>query len=88
MAVPGMDVTREVPGMFYHACQMTAHHYGAHFVIVDLSPSSAIFNRFAVLSSHGLVIPMCVDAAVSLCPMQALRLWAPCRVPKLSLLSH
>ncbi|KAK9818561.1 hypothetical protein WJX74_009529 [Apatococcus lobatus] len=63
MAIPGMDVMREVPGMFHHACQMTAHHYGARYVIVDLSPSSAVFNRFAVLSSHGLIIPMCVDAA-------------------------
>lgn len=72
MSIPGMDLMREVPGMFYHACQMTAHHYGATYVIVDLSPSSAVFNRFAVLSSHGLVIPMCVDAAVSLLTMQAL----------------
>ena len=65
MPMPGMFIMKEVPGMFYNACQMTAHHYGAEYIIVDLSPSSAIFNRFAVMSSHGLIIPMHADVSVS-----------------------
>lgn len=68
-----MGVLKNVPGMFYHACQMTAHHYGAKLVVVDLAPSSAMFNRFAVLSSHGLIIPICVDAAVSHLPLAGTR---------------
>jgi hypothetical protein len=64
MMLPNQDIQKSVPGLFYNLMKMTAYKYNVNNIIVDMSPSQSVFNRYILLSSHGFVIPTCIDIQV------------------------
>lgn len=46
----------------YHAIMKTAEHYKADYVFLDLNPYPSVLNRCLIMSSHYLIIPLCLDS--------------------------
>ena len=51
-------------GLFYHLLRLTAYLYNVEYVVVDMSPSSSMFNRAILMSSDGFFMPSGVDPKV------------------------
>lgn len=51
----------QLSGRPYHAIMSTAKHYKIDYVFLDLNPYPGILNRCLLMSSHYIVIPVCLD---------------------------
>eukprot|EP00891_Asterochloris_glomerata_P003913 jgi/Astpho2/3913/Aster-01098 len=61
MSLPSGAMHANVPGLFYHLLRLTAYLYNIEYVVVDMSPSSSMFNRAIFMSSNGFFMPSGVD---------------------------
>jgi cellulose biosynthesis protein BcsQ len=56
-----VQALKNLPGSFHHLFKITAEHYGADYILVDLSPGLGSINQNLVATSDYFVVPASPD---------------------------